>query len=102
LIARRPFAQVLLGGRAMLEQMSKSAATLLVVCALLSGCARFSQTGRSQAAYAKYVRKMSHNRVKMQTKFKKVKTPKASIPRDVVNAGTVTDGPQSVSTNSSN
>jgi hypothetical protein len=52
-------------------------------------------SGRQQLAYARYVRKQTHNRVKMQTKFKKVKIPNAAAAEPKM-SGT-RQGPQSVS-----
>jgi hypothetical protein len=62
---------------------------------LLPGCAHFTSSGRQQLAYAKYVRKQSHNRVKMATKFKKVHIPSANSAEPKI-TGT-SGGPQSVS-----
>ena len=80
----------------MLEQAIKCAALLLLICLLLPSCSHFSQSGRQQAAYARYVRKQSHNRVRQQTKFKKTKAP-AMVPSDPEISAKANDGPQSVS-----
>jgi hypothetical protein len=81
----------------MLEQIFRRTALLAAVLLLLPSCAHFSQSGRQQLAYAKYVKKMSHNRVRQQTKFKKTKIPKTplpSAPREMTSTG---ESPQSVS-----
>jgi hypothetical protein len=62
----------------MLEQAFKTTAVALAGCLLLSSCSHFSQSGRQQLAYERYVRKQSHNRVRQQTKFKNPK--KAKLP----------------------
>ena len=82
----------------MLEQNLRRVSVLLLGCLLLSSCAHFTQSGRQQLAYAKYVKKQSHNRVRQQTKFKKTKVPavQASDPR--VNTET---GPQAVTSGES-
>jgi PBP1b-binding outer membrane lipoprotein LpoB len=77
------------------EQTMKRAALVLLCCFLLPSCSHFTQSGRQQAAYAKYIRKQSHNRVQQQAKFKKTKVPTmtASDPKISAAAG---DGPQAV------
>jgi len=43
--------------------------TLLLMALLLSGCSMLTKSGRQQAAYARYVNKSSHGRVKQQRLF---------------------------------
>jgi hypothetical protein len=62
----------------MLERRLGLVAFMCAVICLLPACAHFSSSGRQQLAYARYVRKQSHNRVKMTTKYKKVRMPKGS------------------------
>ena len=82
----------------MLERTIKTTSALLLACALFSGCSSFTKAGRQQAAYARYIKKYSHNRAKQQVKFKKMKVPKGTTSPATVTAG-VNDGPQSVSAN---
>jgi outer membrane biogenesis lipoprotein LolB len=79
----------------MLEQTIRRAAVLLLACVLLPSCSHFTQSGRQQAAYAKYVKKQSHNRVRQQTKFKKTKVP-AMAPSDPNVSAHANEGPQAV------
>jgi PBP1b-binding outer membrane lipoprotein LpoB len=80
----------------MLEQIFRRVALLMAAALLFSSCSHFSQAGRQQLAYARYVRKQSHNRVKQQTKFKKVKVPPSQMPsQPAINAES--QGPESVS-----
>lgn len=73
---------------------------LLIIALLgssaLAGCSSMSKSGRQQAAYARYVKKFSHNRVKQKTKFKAVKVPKAPKSQNVVSSG-AGNSPQAVS-----
>jgi outer membrane biogenesis lipoprotein LolB len=78
-----------------LEQTMKRAALLLVACLLLPSCSHLTQSGRQQAAYAKYVKKQSHNRVRQQAKFKKTKVPTMASSDPKVSAQ-ANDGPQAV------
>jgi hypothetical protein len=87
---------------AMLEQTVRRAALVLVVFLLLPACANFSKSGRQQLAYARYVKKMSHNRVRQQTKFKKTKVPTPSLPSAPKEMTGTSDSPLSVSSESSN
>jgi hypothetical protein len=81
----------------MLEQPARLIVVLLVGGLMLPGCAYMSRSGRQQLAYAHYVKKYSHNRVKQKTKFKKVKVPKPS-PQNTVPG----NSPQSVTAGSEN
>ena len=83
------------------DRLTKLAVALLLTCAfgLLSGCGYATAQGRQQMAYARYVRKYSHNRVKQKTKFKKMKVPNAPESQNAAHAS-VSDGPQSVSSSS--
>ena len=71
----------------MLEQPARF---LLIGSFALSftSCAHFTSSGRAQLAYAHYVKKMSHNRVKVATKFKKVKVPKGQQEAEAKMTGT--------------
>jgi hypothetical protein len=83
----------------MLEQTTRSVVVVLLLSSvmLLSGCMHFTQASRREAAYAKYIRKYSRNRVRGHVKYKHVKMPKP--PRqDLVNTSL---GPVSVSSSSS-
>ena len=75
-------------------------AVILIGCLLLPSCAHFTQSGRQQAAYSKYVKKQSQNRVRQQTKFKKIRVPSpgSSEPKEITGAS---QGPQSVSSGES-
>jgi hypothetical protein len=73
----------------------------LLGCALLSGCSYASTRGRQQMAYARYVKKFSHKRVKQQTKFKKWKMPFTPQSQQNVNTS-VGGGPESASSISGN
>ncbi|MDQ2918858.1 MAG: hypothetical protein M3R10_03130 [Verrucomicrobiota bacterium] len=53
--------------------MIRPLSLLLAVTFALTGCSYMTATGRSQHAYARYVRKMSKGRVKQQTKFRSSK-----------------------------
>jgi hypothetical protein len=83
----------------MLERILKPAVLSVALAVAFSSCSHFTQSGRQQLAYAHYVRKMSHNKVKQQTKFKKVKVPPSQTPSDP-NVSTES-GPQAVSSGSS-
>ncbi len=85
----------------MLEQTVRRTALVLIGCLLLPSCAHFTQSGRQQAAYAKYVRKQSHNRVRQQTKFKKTRMPTAPMPSDPTITARASGSPQSVSSGQS-
>ena len=69
--------------------MINSAARLLLLAllttALLPGCARYSAEGRSQRAYAKYVRESRAGRAKQQTKARRAQQ---EIPASVESAPT--------------
>jgi PBP1b-binding outer membrane lipoprotein LpoB len=80
----------------MLEQTMKCAAIVLLGCFLLPSCSHFTQNGRQQAAYAKYVKKQSNNRVRQQVKFKKTKVPSMPLSDPQLSAATG-DGPQAMS-----
>lgn len=75
-------------------------AVILACCLLLSSCAHLTSSGRQQLAYAKYVKKQSHNRVKQRTKFKKVSIP-APGPSERKETNGTKDGPQSVTSGES-
>lgn len=85
----------------MLDQIVRRAALVLAALFLLPSCSHFSQSGRQQLAYAKYVKKMSHNRVRQQTKFKKTKMPRAPLPSAPREMTSTSDSPQSVSSGES-
>ena len=76
----------------------KQVSVLLLAALLLPGCSMFSKSGRQQAAYARYVRKMSGNRVKQQRIFRSSKKPMMPVsqPRNGES------GPVSVTTDASN
>jgi PBP1b-binding outer membrane lipoprotein LpoB len=82
--------------KTMLEQTLKRAALVLLICLLLPSCSNLTQSGRQQAAYAKYIKKQSHNRVRQQAKFKKTKAP-TMLPSDPkISASAGEGGPQAV------
>jgi type IV pilus biogenesis protein CpaD/CtpE len=83
----------------MLERSPRTLVVLALSCALLSGCANAQQ--RQQAAYARYVKKFSHNRIKQKKKFKVVKMP-APPPASNIGSGGTNDYPHSVSSSSGN
>jgi hypothetical protein len=83
----------------MLERITRLIIVALLGLSLLPGCAYMTKSGRRQMAYARYVKKYSHNRVKVRRKFAKVKIPKPS--RDNVINGSVNDAPQSVTSGQS-
>jgi hypothetical protein len=85
----------------MLEQIAKRAALILLACFLLPSCSHFTQSGRQQLAYAKYVRKQSGIRKHQQVKFKTPRMPKApELSPDHVATG-VSESPQSVTSGES-
>ncbi len=61
--------------------MKKIALFLLIVVVALSGggCSYLTSNGRHQAAYARYIRHASYNRVKLQRKLSS--SPKIQPPR---------------------
>jgi hypothetical protein len=69
---------------------------LLAGSVFLSGCSYMTKSGRQQMAYRNYVKKYSHNRVKQQTKFKRIKTPQPPQTQEAVRTAS-SSGPQSVS-----
>lgn len=87
----------------MLGQFVRSTIAIALAALLLCGCSSMSmsKTRRQQIAYAKYVRKFSHKRVKQQTKFKKWKMPLTPPSQPTVTSG-VSDGPQSASSSGGN
>jgi hypothetical protein len=80
----------------MLERILRAVAVILISCLVLPGCAHFTKSGRQQLAYARYVKKCSHNRVRLQTKFKKVRMPKVPDPSDYKVNTAIVESPQSV------
>jgi len=74
----------------------KKAFLLVVLIALADGgCSYLTSNGRQQAAYARYVRRSSYTRVKMQKKFRshqKILSPQIQSEPTV----TATSGPESV------
>ena len=52
-----------------MQTMIRLSCFCLAVTLAFGGCSSFTKQGRQQAAYAKYVRKMSKGRVKQQKKF---------------------------------
>ncbi|MGH7936749.1 MAG: hypothetical protein ACREF8_07050 [Chthoniobacterales bacterium] len=74
----------------------KQISLLLLAAMFLPGCSMFSKSGRQQAAYARYVRKMSGNRVKQQRIFRSSKKPMMPVSEPV------DSGPVSVTTGTSN
>ena len=80
----------------MLERILRAAAVILISCLVFSGCSHFTKSGRQQLAYARYVKKCSHNRVRQQTKFKKVLMPKVPDPSDNKVKTEIVESPQSV------
>jgi hypothetical protein len=81
----------------MLEQPLRSIGIALIAGSVfLSSCSYMTRSGRQQMAYRNYVKKYSHNRVKQQTKFKKIKTPQPPQTQEAVRTAS-SSGPQSVS-----
>ena len=80
----------------MLERIPRAGAVILISCLVLPGCSHFTKSGRQQLAYARYVKKCSHNRVRQQTKFKKVRMPKLPDPSDHKIKTEIAESPQSV------
>ncbi len=79
----------------MLERIPRLLAFALIVAFVaLTGCSSFSKTARQEAAYARYVKKFSHNRVQQKKKYAKVKIPKGEVSRNMVNADAA-NAPQS-------
>jgi hypothetical protein len=65
----------------------RSAFTLLLLAAVfLSGCSMLTAQGRSERAYAKYVRKCSKGRVKQQSRLtsRRMKIPELTPSEPVV------------------
>jgi hypothetical protein len=83
------------------EQIVRRTALVAAALLLLPSCAHFTQSGRQQLAYAKYVKKMSHNRVRQQTKFKKTRVPRTPLPSEPREMTSTSDSPQSVSSGES-
>lgn len=83
-------------GRFSIRNLAAVMAVVGLLCLNLSGCSYATARGRQQMAYARYVKKYSHNRVKQRTKFKKWKLPAAPVSNPDVNTSTG-DGPQSMS-----
>jgi hypothetical protein len=78
--------------------MKKNALFLVVVIVALSdgGCSYLTSNGRHQAAYARYIRHSSYNRVKLQRKLSS--SPKIQPPRMESEPTIATStGPESVS-----
>jgi hypothetical protein len=78
----------------MLERRLRAVVLASLTICLLPACQHFTASGRQQLAYAHYVQKQSHNRVKMQTKYKKMKIPAATAAEPKI-TGT-SEGPRSV------
>ena len=70
---------------------------------LCSGCSMLTAQGRRERAYAHYVAKYSHGRVKQQRKLRflgasKIPHPKPSEPVESIQIGEAGGGPESVTT----
>jgi hypothetical protein len=75
--------------------MKKALILLLLIGFADGGCSYLTSSGRQQAAYARYVRRSSYARVKMQKKhWRRVKIP--SPERQSEPAITTGSGPESV------
>jgi hypothetical protein len=85
----------------MLEKIVNGVALVSLSCLLLSSCSNFTQSGRQQAAYAKYVKKQSHNRVRQQVKFKKTKAPTIPPSDPKMSASAGEGGPQAMTSGQS-
>ncbi len=79
----------------MLERVSKFLLVIVLGSSMLSGCSHMTTQGRQQLAYARYVKKFSHNRVRQKNKFKKVKMPKPTIESHSSPSANTSDSPQS-------
>ncbi len=80
----------------------KNSVTFLVILALgCGGCSSYlTKSGRQQAAYARYVKKQSHGRVKLQKLYTKSRQrPIKTEPSEPVT--TTSTGPESVSASGS-
>jgi hypothetical protein len=81
----------------------KKIASLLVIALVAltdNGCSYLTKNGRQEAAYARYIRHSSYNRIKLQRKLfasPKVQPPKMETESPSVATGT---SPESVSTGS--
>jgi hypothetical protein len=72
---------------------------LLLAALLLPGCSMLTKSGRQQAAYARYVSKMSKGRVKQQ-RFFHSKKPAMPVTEPVeTKEPTISSGPQAVAEN---
>jgi hypothetical protein len=85
----------------MLPQIARFIAVLLVGFLLLPSCVHFTQAGRQQAAYSKYIRKQSAGRVRQQTKFKKTRVPRTPAPSQPKETIETKESPQSVTSGES-
>jgi hypothetical protein len=79
----------------MLARTSRSFVVFLIACFALPGCAYFTNSGRQQLAYEKYVRKQSGMRMKRQAKMRRVRVPSALLSEPKVSVGAA-ESPQSV------
>lgn len=70
---------------------------LLLGALLLPGCSMLTSSGRQQAAYARYVNKQSHGRVKQQRMFHSSGKPQMPMNDEPAEASeeTASSGPQS-------
>ena len=75
---------------------------LLLAALLLPGCSMLTSSGHQQAAYARYVNKQSHGRVKQQRMFHSSK-PQMPVNDEPAEASepveTTSSGPQTVAEN---
>jgi hypothetical protein len=75
--------------------MKKTFLLLILIALADSGCSYLTTSGRQQAAYARYVRRSSYTRVKMQKKFRShLKIPSPQIQSEPT--VTARSGPESV------
>jgi PBP1b-binding outer membrane lipoprotein LpoB len=70
----------------------KQVSGLLLAALLLPGCSMLSKSGRQQAAYERYIRKMSSSRGRQQRIFRSSKKPMMPVNEPVES------GPVSVTT----
>ncbi len=78
--------------------MKKSLLLILLLALGQSSCSYMTSRGRQQAAYARYVRKCSKGRVKLQHKFFAAgpKIPRSNATEPVTTTATDESGPQSM------
>jgi hypothetical protein len=72
----------------------RAVGALLIAATLFSSCSIFTQSGRQQRAYERYVRKSSLARVQQQKRLRPIKT---SVPVIEPSEPTESSGPEAMS-----